>query len=142
MGSVGERIKTLRECLNMTQEELGKKIGVTGVTIMRYEKGQRKINVNALEKIAQVLNVEALYLLSGKTDAEWKDKMNVEVATSIQQEKEYWESVLLTEPLLKLNALLDLLNPSGQQVAVERVEELTEIPKYQKDPPPEDSGNG
>ena len=141
MGSVGERIKTLRESLNMTQEELGKKIGVTGVTIMRYEKGQRKINVNVLEKIAQVLNVEALYLLSGKTDAEWKDKMNVEVATSIQQEKEYWESVLLTEPLLKLNALLDLLNPSGQQVAVERVEELTEIPKYQKDPSPEDSGN-
>ena len=30
------------------------------------------------------------------------------------------------------------LNDAGQQKAVERVEELTEIPKYQKEPPPED----
>ena len=33
----------------------------------------------------------------------------------------------------------DLLNDAGQQKAVERVEELTEIPKYQRQPPQEPS---
>ena len=42
----------------------------------------------------------------------------------------------------KLMEYFSLLNQDGQEKAVERVEELTEIPKYQKDPPPEDSGNG
>ena len=31
-----------------------------------------------------------------------------------------------------------LLSPEGQQKAIERVEELTEIPKYQKETPPQD----
>ena len=35
----------------------------------------------------------------------------------------------------RLLAVFDQLNDEGQQKAVERVEELTEIPKYKKEPP-------
>ena len=34
-----------------------------------------------------------------------------------------------------IESLLELLNVKGQQVAEERIKELTEIPKYQKNPP-------
>lgn len=36
---VGDRIREAREKLNLSQEELGEKIGVTKVSISGYEKG-------------------------------------------------------------------------------------------------------
>ena len=41
----------------------------------------------------------------------------------------------LDKPYFALLTAFDQLNPEGQTKAVERVEELTEIPKYQKKPP-------
>lgn len=46
--------------------------------------------------------------------------------------REILENADENEPIIKIGGLLDKLNPSGQQKAVERVEELTEIPKYTK----------
>ena len=51
----------------MTQEELGKLMGVTGVTIMRYEKGQREPSLEQLQKIADILHVEPSYLVGWHT---------------------------------------------------------------------------
>ena len=42
MNPDGERLKAAREAAGLTQEELGQRVGVTGVTIMRYEKNQRQ----------------------------------------------------------------------------------------------------
>lgn len=47
----------------MTQEELGKSIGVTGVTIMRYEKGLREPSLEQLAKLSAVLHVAPSYLV-------------------------------------------------------------------------------
>lgn len=46
----------------MTQEELGRLLGVTGVTIMRYEKGQREPSLDQLQKLGKLLKVEPSYL--------------------------------------------------------------------------------
>lgn len=35
---------------------------------------------------------------------------------------------------IQMLKLMDTMNPTGQQTAVERIEELAQIPKYQKDP--------
>ena len=35
MSTIGERIKKARELRNITQSQLGEKLGVTGVTVMR-----------------------------------------------------------------------------------------------------------
>lgn len=67
MGDYGSRIKTAREAANMTQEQLGKYLGVTGVTIMRYEKNQREPRLEQLQKIAEILEVSFDYLLNGST---------------------------------------------------------------------------
>lgn len=55
--TVGERIKAVREERGLTQTELGAKIGVSGVAIMRYEKGQRQLNLSQLIRIAAALGV-------------------------------------------------------------------------------------
>lgn len=42
----------------------------------------------------------------------------------------------MSEEMRRITVALDQLNPTGQQEAVKRIEELTEIPKYQKDKEP------
>ena len=61
--TTGSRIKAAREKAKLTQEELGKKIGITGVAIMRYEKGQRNPKLETLQRIAAALNVPVSDLL-------------------------------------------------------------------------------
>jgi len=51
----------------MTQEQLGKKINVTKVSISGYENGTRSPDVETLQKIAEVFDVSIDYLL-GRTD--------------------------------------------------------------------------
>ena len=57
--TIGERIKAARENSGMTQVELGEKVGVSGVAIMRYEKNQRQPRYDQLQRIASALGVAA-----------------------------------------------------------------------------------
>lgn len=51
----GARIKELRKRLNLTQEQLADKIGVTKLTVSRWESGERKC-----KEIARIL----MYILT------------------------------------------------------------------------------
>ena len=68
MGDYGARIKAAREAANLTQEQLGEKIGVTGVTIMRYEKNQREPRLKQLIAIANALEISPGYLMGCMSD--------------------------------------------------------------------------
>lgn len=65
---IGLRIKSSRKNAGMTQEELGKKVGVTKATINKYETGV-VLNMKrpTIEHIAEALGVEPGYLM-GWTD--------------------------------------------------------------------------
>ena len=63
MESYGKRIKTAREAVHMTQEELGSHLGITGVAIMRYEKEQQEPSLQTMRDIASVLKVSVSYLI-------------------------------------------------------------------------------
>ena len=65
--TIGEKIRKAREEAHLTQEELGKKIGVTAMGISYMEKGQRKIKIDDIVKIAEQLDVEKSYLLEPVT---------------------------------------------------------------------------
>lgn len=57
MSMFSENLKKYRQMANLSQEALGKKIGVTGVTIMRYEKGVREPKIETMKKLANALNI-------------------------------------------------------------------------------------
>ena len=61
-----ERVKQLREEQNLTQEALGKKAGVSGRMIQRYEAGVSHPRYDAAEKIANALGVPVSQLLDDK----------------------------------------------------------------------------
>ncbi|TZE81977.1 helix-turn-helix domain-containing protein [Calorimonas adulescens] len=85
---VGKKIKELRLSRKMTQEELGKIIGVTTSMIGMYETGARNPSYTVLKKIAEYFNVTTDYLLGHE---EIKD---VEIGANI---KKYRKQAGLTQ---------------------------------------------
>ena len=193
MSTLGDNIKALRESLGMTQEDLGKQVGVTGVTIMRYEKGQREPSLEQLEKLGEALHVQPSklvgwntgFLLSrlreerGLTQEDLAEKAQIPLETLQKYEQssdivptadfvkilaaygghiegtEVYEALCHAEKQLheamernkaheeeledlrdslrqdRLNAAFLLLNETGQEVAIQRLMELAQIPAYQ-----------
>lgn len=62
--TIGERIKHLRLLADMSQEELGKRVGVQRAAINKYEKGSvTNIPISTIEKMAQVFDVSPTYIV-------------------------------------------------------------------------------
>lgn len=55
---IGSMLKEARIKSGFTLEQAGEKIGVTAKTIQRYEKGERKINLNNLMELTSLLGIE------------------------------------------------------------------------------------
>jgi transcriptional regulator with XRE-family HTH domain len=55
--TVGNNLKRIREALNLTQEELALKCGLTQAYINFLESGKRGYTRKTIEKIAEVLNI-------------------------------------------------------------------------------------
>ena len=73
---IGKRIKEAREIRELTQEQLGKELGMNKSTVQRYETGQvAKIKLPVLESIAKVLNVNPDWLVLKS------DEMHISIAT-------------------------------------------------------------
>ena len=54
---VGNKIKTLRESKDMTQDQLAEMLGTTRQSISRYEIGERKVNQDILFELAEIFKV-------------------------------------------------------------------------------------
>ena len=182
MEGIGSRIKAAREAAGMTQEQLGQKIGVTGVAIMRYEKGQRELTVKNLEALADALGVTASYLLGNQPTEEPMEEMNTHIAlkrmdvktlekllhfpkgyldaipledlhslggldewaglsseemqgdlrkmVEREREKEEKNRKYREEKIALVVSALHELNDFALSVALERIKELSEIPRY------------
>jgi len=66
----GENFKKLRKSRNITQKELGTKIGLSKAVVSKYENGMGYPTYDVLIRIAQYFGVTTDYLLgvaSGKT---------------------------------------------------------------------------
>lgn len=157
----GELIKQTRVTMRITQAELAKRLGVTPQAISQYERGIKNPKPATLKKIAAALGVEWYELISNSQDEQSeiaKEQMRQaigRVADIITKPCKYEISDELIEDSLKKvtisiptsynSARLEKmikdygkLNDDGQQVAVERVHELTEIPRYKRKSTPEE----
>lgn len=79
------KIKHLREELNMTQQELADKLEGAKSTIAMYEKGDRKPSLEVLVRLSEIFNCSIDYLL-GKTDI----RKPIE---NINNSKKYWAGI-------------------------------------------------
>lgn len=97
---LGKRIKSLRKEKGLTQEELGKIINVTKVSICCYERESRVPTLETLIALAEVFGVDVDYLLGNDVYAvaEDSDKYGTYVAK---------EEIELVKEIRKHNNLYD-----------------------------------
>lgn len=141
MTDYGQMIKKAREEAGITQEALGKAIGVSGVTIMRYEKGQRNPSSKVIGEIAEVLGEPFLKLFLAASDEFMaKTKERLRKLNSLEWEEVPFDRVHADQQAHLENRMkqaFSALNEVGQKVACERVEELAKIDDYKRTEPPE-----
>lgn len=84
---MGARIRARREMLDMTREELGKQLSVTGKFIADIEYGDKGVSLKNLYKLKQILGVSVDFLLEGDEQAlsgeEKKRRLNENILGSL-----------------------------------------------------------
>lgn len=101
--NLSEQIKKFRKEKNMKQEELAKKLGKSKSVISNWEKGINKPDADTIAELCKILKITPNQLF------DWKENHNK-----------------------LINVYFQKLNEIGKQKALERIEEMTELPKYQE----------
>lgn len=65
--TIGDRIKELRNQLDLTQSDLAELVGLTYIQIGRYEKNKSNPSADVLQKLAVALHTTTDYLMNGNT---------------------------------------------------------------------------
>lgn len=121
MIKLGDKIKQLRLEKGIRQDDLAAAVGITKSSVSNYERNQRSPQYDVLYKIAEVLGVPIAELLTGTT----AEKEDTGLARENQTDSRRPRRVT------KLMAAFEKLSNEAQMIAIERIEELTLIPKYQ-----------
>lgn len=124
MGNPGERIKELRKIANLSQEELGRRVGLQRAAINKYERGSvTNIPLTVIEKLAQVLDVSPTYIVG------WDDNSPNPLSTEVkilQGVKQFYG-----DDVIDIMESYSELSPLGKRRVQAYVEDMWKI--YNKD---------
>ena len=101
----------------MTQKELAEKCGMADSAIRKYESGKVTPKLDTIAKIARAMGLYAGDLVDAGQWGQVQPGEDSETASAAESQLIYH---------------FRTLNDNGQTVAVERVQELTQIPAYQR----------
>lgn len=125
--SFAERLRIIRMDRQYTQEQLAQYTDLSVNSIRLYESGKQTPSPNALRQLSQALECEEEELTNPECPIGFTSTYNINALLY---------SACVSSDERKLLDVFKQLNQSGQQRAIERVEELAEIPKYQRTAPP------
>lgn len=101
-----QRLKSRRKELRMTLEDVGNALGVSRVAVSRWENGLiNNINIEKIEKIAEVLQCQPSYLIG------WTDSIN-------DDDKDKTVPTAATKVL----TLMELLKPDEQEQVIKYIQ--------------------
>ena len=99
-----QRLKSRRKELRMTLEDVGNALGVTRVAVSRWENGLiNNINIEKIEKIAEVLQCTPSYLMG------WTDSIE-------------GDSKTVPDSISKVITLMELLKPQEQEQVIKYIQ--------------------
>ncbi|OHR63964.1 transcriptional regulator [Haemophilus sp. HMSC61B11] len=61
--NVNEKIRTIRETRNWSQEDMAEKMNMSKNGYAKIERGETKLNLHKLEQIANIFNIDVLELI-------------------------------------------------------------------------------
>lgn len=121
--TIGQRIKLARAKAAISQKELADKLGVSASMIGQYENDIRKPKLDTQQRIADALGVDIYDVLSDEQQEIFMEGQidGISMTPLVNQRSGF---------RMRLDHALSKLNDDGQKMAIERVEELAEMPKY------------
>ena len=125
-------LRELRNKAGLTQQNVADLLGVTKSFISKIESGKSGFGNISIEKLAQIYNTTPAFIITGKTEEEWQHRLNEEVRHAQEEEEAYWTDVLIDETTQRIMQIISKLNETGIEKAIERLNELSEIPRYQR----------
>ena len=136
--TIGQKIKEVRKQKGLTQREVGERIGTTGSFIGQYENGARLPKYRTLKKIATALDVSVDVFIDVYQDKkefnavpnEYLDELVCDMGEELLEEGRELLKQEYERKRKRLNDAFERLNPYGQTIAVQRVEELGKIQEY------------
>lgn len=84
---IGENIRKYRNRLDLTQDELADKVGVTWEMISRYERGQSS-PMNKLDKLANALNIKITDLIDSNLSCNYEIPLFTQIPRNFSFTKE------------------------------------------------------
>lgn len=128
-----EILKNLRNERGLTQEQLGKELGLSAITIRSYEAGRRTPNADALVKMEKFFNISGLQLHGIESDKmSWDDQeimnevqnsfsfMLKNILSKFQNEDEHNQKMLF-DIFVELQSVLDLNNTDNKSMLLEMI---------------------
>lgn len=117
--TVGERIKQRRLELNLSVEELAKKLGKNRATVYRYENNDiENLPITTLEPLAKALETTPAYLIG------WEDKKSD--SSSYAKAR-----MIMDNQYVNLYSYWEQLSDEGKRLGVDYISALTKA--YKKD---------
>lgn len=143
-----ERIDKFLQEKGWSRRRLAKEAKIPPSTLQSAMERGEITDTRLLEKISIALNIPAVELLGLEYMGGnfWGKEADDETVIKIAQNMEHWREInhMDTQGLVdgsvveaeflcnRMTAAFNQLNEKGQQIAADRVEELTKIPDYQK----------
>ena len=129
---VGNQIRKYREKRGLSQKAVAQLTGIPYSTYSNYENNNREPNIEQLQKIAEVLQVPVInfthtgYVMGLKEEELRSGLDGMKFGFVTQSIHDF-----LAEDEYRLLSTYYKLNDEGRAEAINRVEELTEIKRYQ-----------
>lgn len=117
------RLRKILAEKNMTAQELANRSGVGKSSISHYINGNNEPHTLNAGKMADVLGVNAMWLMG----------YDVKINEGVDIKVEWHKNESKVEKYKHLLRYVELLNPEGIAKLEERAEELTEMKKYKKE---------
>lgn len=145
--TVGEKLREARLRRGLTQLELEKLTGINAANIRKYESDRQRPKYETKVKLAQALQIPITDLLDGTIltfDASKLVKAMPRPMVEIKLKEHVvhrpvdlseLEGNEISEKEVILLEVFERLNDDGQDEAIKRIEELSQIPKYKNDKP-------
>lgn len=131
---IGQKVRTRRLEVSMSQERLAELLGVTFQQVQKYEKGVNRIAASRLFQIATSLNVPVAHFFEGLSPAR-AGKVAEEPAESF-----LYETISTPEGLQLVSMFASIKNPKVRRRVLELVRALTEEEAAKDEQPPPSKG--
>lgn len=108
--NVGQKIKECRLARCMTQEELGKKCGIPGSAIRRYESGRQTPKKETLNRIYNALGVCDTITIGNPDDTPASEVVGDNVSVDVQEDEEVYSVTKKELMAMAYDVMDDLLH--------------------------------